>query len=356
MMTDRRRFLKISCSFALVAPAAAALSACNTLSLDQERQKVALLLPLSGRASSVGQNMQQAAKLALAKNDPFVDLIVLDTASEETGASAAAAKAVRAGAQIVLGPLFRDNTQAALKAVDGRVPLVAFTNDVSLAGQGAFVFGLTPEQSVAAILGYAKGKGLDRIAVVTQPGEGSRLAAAAAQRLGGQNGVTITAVVPGGQGSLAATVRRESGGRYPDAILLPGGGEAMIRDAEALGGSKAKLLGTEQWLGNDLASRKAFDKAWFAAPVPSDAFSKTFAAQQSATAGILAGLAYDAVNMARTLAAAGDLSEKGVARSAGFNGALGHFRFRPDHTCERSLSILAVEGGGERVIASSQQT
>lgn len=356
MLTDRRQFLKFVGSFGLSASAAAMLSGCNTMSLYPERQKVALLLPLTGRAAAIGKNLERSAKLTLTKDDPFVELIVLDTKGDAASAAAAAEKGVRDGAQMALGPVFGAETQAAASAINGRIPLIAFTNDANQINQDAFIFGFTPDQSVSAILAYAKGQGLRRIAVVTQSGELSAQAADAATRLAEPNGITITAVVQGGQDSLSAKIRSASGGKLPDAVLLPDGGDEMIRDAEALSDSGMQLLGTEQWLGSDLASMPAFDKAWFAAPVPPAPFSDAFAAQQSATPGILAGLAYDAVNIARVLAASGDMNAEGVMRTSGFNGALGKFRFRSDRSCDRSLAILSIESGAERVIATSQQT
>ena len=256
---------------------------------------------------------------------------------------------------MVLGPVFRTETAAAAGALNGKVPLVAFTNDVSQADNGAFVFGLTPDQTVAAILNYAKGRGIDSVAVVTQPGESGTQAAEAARRVTRQNGMRLTAVIEGGQEGLMKKIRAAGGGRIPAAVLLPGGGVPMVVDAEALSVSDVKLLGTEQWLGSELGRREAFDKAWFAAPVPSGAFSQAFASQKAATPGILAGLAYDAVNMAKVLAASGEMTEAGVARPEGFEGALGKFRFLPDHRCEREMAILTVENGAVRVIATSDR-
>lgn len=310
---------------------------------------------MSGRSAAIGQNLERTARLAVPTDDSYVELTVLDTKGEAASAAAAADAAVRGGAKMVLGPVFSAETQAVAGAVGGQVPVIAFTNDSSLRNQQAFIFGLTPDQSVSAILGYAKGQGLSRIAVLTRPGDVSSQAASSAQRLASQNGIDITAIVPADGASLARSIRTASGGRAPDAVLIPFGGEEMIAAAESLKGSGLQLLGTEQWLGRELASRPAFDKAWFSAPAPSPEFSQALAAGRTATPGLLAGLVYDAINMARVLAASDDMDVAGVTRAGGFNGALGKFRFRPDRTCDRSLAILSLQDGEERVIATSEQ-
>ena len=355
MLTDRRQFLASLGSFALSASALAVLSGCNTAGFQTSRQKVALLVPKSGRAAGIGQNLEQTARVAAPQDDPYVDLVVLDSGGEPASAAAAAETAVRGGARMILGPVFGTETQAVAGAVGGRVPVIAFTNDSSLAGPQSFIFGLTPEQSVAAILGYARARGLSRIAVLTKPGDVSSQAATAALRLAPQGGLKITAIVPSDTASLARAVKSAGGGGAPQAVLIPFGGEEMIAAAGALNGSGLQLLGTEQWLGRELASRPAFDKAWFSAPVPSQEFNQALASAQGATPGLLAGLVYDAVNMARVLAVSNAVSVAGVTRASGFSGALGKFRFRPDGRCERSLAILSLQNGREQVVATNQE-
>ncbi|MBC8129408.1 MAG: hypothetical protein H7Y08_03690, partial [Rhizobiaceae bacterium] len=78
MLTDRRRFLTRLGSFALTASAAAIVSGCNTTSFEAARQKVALLLPKSGRAAAIGQNLERTAEAAVPKGDPYVELLVVD--------------------------------------------------------------------------------------------------------------------------------------------------------------------------------------------------------------------------------------------------------------------------------------
>ena len=74
---------------------------------------------------------------------------------------------------MLLGPLRADQTPAVL-AVAGDVPVVSFSNDDRLAGQGAFVMGITPAQSVAAAFSYARAQGVRRVAVVSAPGTARR--------------------------------------------------------------------------------------------------------------------------------------------------------------------------------------
>jgi hypothetical protein len=68
---------------------------------------VAILLPLSGRDAQLGQQMLEAAELALfdAADERFT-LLPVDTGGTPGGAVGAAEKAIGQGARLILGPLF----------------------------------------------------------------------------------------------------------------------------------------------------------------------------------------------------------------------------------------------------------
>src|SRR5689334_23352426 len=71
------------------------------------KPKIALLLPLTGRARDIGHALQDAAELALfdgAGKD--IALVPIDTGDTPEGAVAATERAIREGANLILGPLF----------------------------------------------------------------------------------------------------------------------------------------------------------------------------------------------------------------------------------------------------------
>ena len=62
---------------------------------------------------------------------------------------------------------------------------------ICVAGQGAFVMGITPAQSVAAAFSYARAQGVRRVAVVSAPGP---LGEAGCFRRSGPDGPSIPRV------------------------------------------------------------------------------------------------------------------------------------------------------------------
>ena len=89
----------------------------NALQNNQEDNKlrVAILLPLSGNAEQIGKSMLKAAELSMFNNK--INNIVLmpyDTKGTRYGAIDAINMAIREGIDIVLGPFFTETTKAIL--------------------------------------------------------------------------------------------------------------------------------------------------------------------------------------------------------------------------------------------------
>lgn len=351
---SRRRL----CQWSLAGFAGPFLAACDTLaalgtpaSAPAGPTAAALLLPLTGALADLGQNMGRAASLAT-QSAPGRAPAVFDTADSAEGAASAAQQAIAAGARILLGPLRADQTAAVL-GVAGNVPVVSFSNDDTLAAQGAFVMGITPAQSISAMFSYARAQNLTRIALVAADTPLGVASALAAQRIAQAGGISLTATVlrDPGQGGLVSALRQAGGGTLPQAVFLPDGGAALARFARGLRGASMQVLGSVQWGVEDAAANADLNRAWFAAPPPdlflpfADRFQVAFGTQP----GTIAALGHDAALLAAGLANAGALSRKGLTRAAGFTGVLGNFRFLPDGRCLRDLSVLTIDGG--RILA-----
>lgn len=318
----------------------------------------ALLLPLTGSAAALGQNMGRAASL-VTQSSPAKAPAILDTGDTAEGAASAARQAIDGGGKLLLGPLRADQTPAVL-AVAGNVPVVTFSNDDTLGAQGAFVMGITPAQSVSTMFSYARAQGATRIALVAANTPLGTASAAAAARIAAAGGITLTATLlrDPGQGGLVSALKQASGGAMPDGVFLPDGGKTLAGFAAALKGSGTQILGSVQWGVTDVTANGNLAGAWFAAPPPdlflpfADRFQAAFGEQP----GIVAALGHDAALMAVGLGDARAVSRKGITRSGGFTGVLGAFRFLPTGRCQRDLSVLAIEGGSITLLGEVEGT
>src|SRR3954469_14932136 len=138
---------------------------------DETRNRVAVLVPLSGPNAGVGTSIANAAQLALLDTGgERIRITVYDTA-KAGGAAAAANEALGDGNGLFLGPLLAEDVRAVAPiARRSDVPVIAFSNDVSVAGDGVYLMGFTPGQSIGRVVAYARSRGLQRFAAVAPSG------------------------------------------------------------------------------------------------------------------------------------------------------------------------------------------
>lgn len=331
--------------------------------------RIALLLPLTGRAAGVGQAMRNAAELALFEiADEEFALSVHDTGSTPDGAAAAAQKAIAGGTRLIVGPLFATEVSAvAPLARPAGVPVIAFSNDRSVAGGGVWVFGLLPDQQVQRVAEYAGSRGLTRFGALV-PGNAfgsTTLQAlnASVSRIGGS--VVASESYPAGRGTengplvrrFAQRIGASNGGTpYIDAVLVPDGG-AEIRNLAPLmayydiDNTKVRYLGSTLWNDPELGREPALAGGWFAAPSPQtrQPFEQRYRSVFGAAPAGLASLAYDAVSLAAVMArqpGGPAFDPQSLTQPSGFAGVDGLFRLMPDGSNQRGLAILRLTPTG----------
>lgn len=276
-------------------------------------------------------------------------MIAFDTGGTAAGAAAAAQAAVKRGAAMILGPLTAFETAAAVGAAPG-IPMIAFTNNASAAGGGAYVFGLTPQQTTTAVLRYARSRGVKSVVVIGDGTAWGTAAVATAQAAQNELGIDVRSitVVPG--------AALPSIGDVPDAVLVPGSGEPVLAAARSLRDTGVQLLGTVQALDNRPSALEALQGAWIASPDPGSfgGFSAEYEAKNGGNPGALAALAYDAAAISRKLRDADTLNRAGLLASDGFACVTGKVSFRIDGSCARDFAILVADRDGYRAVATSR--
>lgn len=318
--------------------------------------RAALLAPLSGPQATIGQIMREAASLGGNATGPSAEVEVRDSGTTDDTAVQAAQAAVAGGAKMILGPLFSSQCRAVAAAVGRNIPVVALSNDSAIAGGNLFVFGITPLQSARTMLGFAASRGLRRVGVVVPTGAFGERAIVAAQAVSAGFGVTLSAPVVQDSGAgVVDALRTASGGTLPDAVYLPSVSGPFAAQAAALHAAGVQILGSDQWSAIQPYRNADLIGAWFAAPDPVrfEAFAIALEGRIETEAGIVAGLAFDAVEMARLLGRLAQQDSDGLLREAGFDGVLGPYRFLPSGQCERGLAVLSVAQGATTLIGSS---
>ena len=339
----------------------------STLPTDTTHHRVALLVPLSGSNSEVGQAIANAATMALLDNN--ADNLRITTYDTATGADSAAARAISDGNKLILGPLLGDNVTAILsRARPADVPLISFSNDTSVAARDVFVMGISPDQSITRAVTYARDTGSSRFAALIPNGTYGQRAEYAFRYAVEGNGGTIVASESYDRGNtsiLSAVQRLRSKGGF-DTVLIADGARLSASAAGSLrptGGTSPRLLGTELWSGEaGVANSAAMSGALFA--TVSDGrfgrFASSYRDRFGATPHRIATLGYDAVlltlRIARDWTPGRDFPTSMMRASGGFVGLDGPFRFRRDGVVERAMEVRQVGQGRIDIVSPAPTT
>jgi ABC-type branched-subunit amino acid transport system substrate-binding protein len=330
--------------------------------------KAALILPLSGsgNAGLVALSMRNAAELALAEfNAPNVQLLIKDDGGTAQGAQAAAESAINEGAEIIVGPLFAQGVASAGQVARGRnVPVIAFSTDASVAARGVHLLSFLPESDVDRVIDYAAQHGKRSfVALIPDNAYGNVVDAAFRQAVARHGGRVVALERYSGEGGrIEEAVRRVVPAlAQADSVFIPGEPEAVVPVAQALatGASNVRrlqFLGTGLWDDQRIYANSTLQGGWFAT---SDTRGfKSFAARYKKRYGQdplrAAALAYDAVSLVAALVKTQGpqrFSEQTLTNPSGFSGVDGIFRFRPDGTNERGLSVVRVTPSGPQTVS-----
>lgn len=364
----------------VVAAAAVVLAACVPASGPAPsagnasgKIQVALLVPAgSGQASDelLARSLQNAARMAISDlgGAARVDLRVYNTAGQPAQAAAMATQAVADGAQVILGPVFAQEANAAGVAVAGSgVNVLAFSNNPDIAGNNVFVLGPTFSNTASRLASYAVRQGKSQIMIVHDRNTAGELGRAAIAQAVAQAGGSVVAtgnyefsqngVVAAAPG-IAATAK-SAGAQAVFLTADTAGALPLVSQLLAdngLSSASAQFIGLTRWdIPAATLGLPGVQGGWFALPDPAlyAQYQARYQSTFSEAPHPISGLAYDGIAAIGALmkkAGPGPLSKAALTQGAGFVGVNGIFRLRSDGTNERGLAIAQIQGGRAVVV------
>ena len=321
------------------------------------RHHVALIIPLSGPDGGVGTSISNAANLALFDTKAG-NLRLTTFDSSAIGAAKAAEQAIAGGADLILGPLLAEDVRALAPAARrAKVPVIAFSNDTSVAGDGVYIMGVTPSAAIDRVVRHVRGRGAARFGALVPNGLYGQRAAqsvvasvnAAGARMIGIETYNRTALAA--RGAAASLNRR---GEF-DAVLIGDGGTILTSIAPSVEAGPV-LLGTELWANDRTLGKTARLRGAFYAAPPEARFQQLvirYKARYGKTPYRLGSLGYDAMLLTATAARnwpqGRPFPMRILADRDGFAGVDGIFRFGRDGVVERALEVRQITAAGVTV-------
>jgi branched-chain amino acid transport system substrate-binding protein len=335
--------------------------------------KVAMILPLIGQGAVPGTSLRNAAELAIAEfQNPDLTILVKDDRGSPDGARQAAEEALAEGAELFIGPLFAGSVQAAGQvAKQAGKPVIAFSTDSTVASRGVYLLSFLAQEEVDRIIGYASAQGRRSFAALVPDNTYGNVVEASFREAAAKRGARVVAMERYSPGQAAGAVQRiaplvTGPGAQADALFIPDTAEGLGDVAQALQQAgfdpqRVKPLGTGVWNDPRAFRHASLQGGWFAAPDSGgfNAFANRYRAKFNADPTRIATLSYDAVSLAAALVrtqGSQRFTDAVLTNPAGFAGADGVFRFRPDGTNDRALAVLELRNGAAAPVSPAPKT
>lgn len=204
--------LAIGCSTVKVAPAPKAAPAGPAVRVDKLNAqdfppgdsdgyrppaRLAVLLPMTGNLAPAAAAVRDgflASYYAERRRRPEVKFY--NTHGTGSGAQAALAKAVKEGAQMILGPLTRDEVNAVYERTDSNMPLLTLNRGAKLPPARTSSFALLPDDEGTAAANRLADRGLTTVVVFSNRSDNSERAVLAFRETLAKRGGTVAAEIP----------------------------------------------------------------------------------------------------------------------------------------------------------------
>lgn len=320
----------------------------------REIVRVGLLLPFSLRPQDAA-SLYNAAELALFElGNQNTLLIPRDAGTTEASANAAAQALIADGADIIVGPVVREGVTGAGQAAASRnIPVIGFSSDRMVGGNGVYLLSFQPEDEVLRLVSYAASQNIRSIALLAPANDYGRRIESALRAEAAAHGVTIVSsqLYNRTDADAGAAARALAAGARPQGIIIAESGAPLRAIGTALVQAgvdtrQTRLMGTSVWAG-EAEREPSLAGGWYVAPDPAARveFENRYRTAFGEAPMRLASLGYDAVALAALLSR--DRGVSGISRNSienreGFAGSDGLFRFSANGAIERGLAIMQV--------------
>lgn len=350
-------------------------AATTLVTKDERTLRAAVLLPLSGPAQKIGVDIRRGAELAIFTLDnPNIDLTFHDTSQDVAGAVTAA---IQQNADLIIGPLFSENARRARPLASvANMPILTFSNDSTVAGQGVWLIGQTPEQDIDVVLTKALNqiepidkdrRAIPNLVIIAQDNDyGTRISQSAISLLKNKGGATADLLVLNDEvlmdeKALRQSIKNLTGWLPPsstgevklpkyDMVLLAGHEAFSLRVAPVLSWydldpEQVLFIGPSTWNNAAILQEPSLKNGWFAdiPQVNQNRFQQIWKDHFNEPASKPAILAFDAIALASTLN--NDSPHEMITtltQDQGFSGFSGLFRFNQDGSNTRLLEIRQI--------------
>lgn len=353
-------------------PQSAALAPAQGEIIGSGPVRVALILPLSGNAASVGQSMANGARLGMdhviMTGGQNIHLVLKDSGSSAQMAQAATQQAIAEGAELIVGPLTADAVAlAGATAKSSGVPLIGFSSTAAVATDGVYLLSVLPEAEIMRSLSYARAQGRQSIAAAIPDTPLGQVQAEIIRQAAAELGLRIVSVEMFDSEARARTaIERLAPAIRTDQIdllYLPDRATApslaLLLDAARVPQGRVMIVGSAEWEGDGAIGNTPYlSGAVYPAidPAGLSGLSPRYQARFGVPPHQFATLAFTAALLANNSVLSQAVPRYGamLVSPGGFTGNDGPFRFHTDGRGEYGLVMRQVQPSGASTIDAAR--
>ena len=328
-----------------------------------EGTNVGLLLPYGSKIrgdEALAVSLENAARLAVSDlGYKKIQLLVYATEGNPKIAAQAAKKAVKDGAEIILGPLRSDVANSAAVAVAPlKINVLTFSNNTAIAGRNLFLLGTSFDTISTRLTKYANNVNSREWLLVhpnTKEGEIARdsiISAAEKNNISIVETISFELTTEGVVEAIPEIASLAETSEVNTIMLTSNSAGALpllgqLLPEKGIDPKLIKYAGLSRWdVSKQTLKLPGLQGGWFVLPDPllTKQFDTRYKTIFSQTPHPLASLAYDGIAAIGALQKEGkNMSSKSLNYSSGFLGVNGLFRFTRKGTNERALSIATIK-------------
>lgn len=370
------------------------------------RANIAVLLPTSGPAKAHGNNIKTAIETAfLRKPKSNIKISFFDLSGDENNRYEVIKEALSSSPDIIIGPLFAEDTRVLRNIKPDDLPVISFTSDATSLGNGVMTVNLIPTQSVETIVRQIKIDNAKSLVILAPNNNSGKLMTSVADTASKIYNIPVAGVYYYDAGKsdsiknvamraslytarnaantrareilsdiltkekldsetnaslskqLEKISRTETSGDLPfDSILFLGTSQDAKSMASFLryygvNNRDVKFYGTTLWDDKEIASDFTLSGAKYATlPGTDENFMNLYNETYGITPDHLATFGYDAANLALGMIYTQKDESDYLFDPNGYIGNNGIFRIRQNGTSERALQIMGLNGSGTPVL------
>ncbi len=367
--------------------------------IAETAHSMAVMLPLTGPAESVGRAIRTSVETAVLKNAPQnLSVSFYDTNGD---LSDVMQTVMSTNPEVIIGPVFANDAKTIRDIKPSDLPVLSFTSDATAVGNGVITMALMPTNGVEEIVKEMKIDNNEKFIIMAPNSDSGKLLAGTAKNAASIYDMPLVGIfyydekdtdsikniakeasmysaraaantrarqvlsdiltnemlTPIEESNLNSQLEKLSksdtiGAAPYDAVLFLGSGDDTQALASFLryyniGARDAKFYGTSMWENSDIANDFTMSGSKFVTlPQTNEGFTGTYTQISGTAPNRFASFGYDATNIAIGMMYSGKSNAAYLLDPSGYIGVDGLIRLKPTGDNERGLRIMELNGTG----------